>query len=185
MLLTGPKIASLVASGELQITPFNPDNVNPASYDVTLGEEIKVFSPESFPLRVRGSNPVITVHLAKGEEMVLQPGVGYLMHTAEVIGDPGVKYAVQINGKSSLGRVFISIHSTAGFGDPGFCGQYTLEVFCLHPVVIEGGMRIGQALFMETRGEPLSYALTGKYQGQKGATVGLGIETAKEINPGV
>lgn len=99
---------------------------------------------------------------------VLQPGIGYLMHTVERIKT--VKYNPILDGKSSIARLFIQVHATAGYGDPGFDGQYTLEVFSQHPIRVYPGMRICQIRFQtlftddpEVTGPLRTYDQIGKY----------------------
>lgn len=92
---------------------------------------------------------------------LLKPGIGYLMHTAEHVGTD--TFEPIIDGKSSIGRLFIKIHETAGFGDPGFNGQYTLEVTTEHPVIVYPGMRFCQIRFHTMVGEVTPYK--GNYTG--------------------
>lgn len=95
---------------------------------------------------------------------LLKPGIGYLMHTAERVTTK--KYVPVLDGKSSLGRLFITAHVTAGYGDPGFDGQYTLEVVATHPVVVYPGMRFCQMRFHTPVGEILDYGHRGHYTGK-------------------
>lgn len=99
---------------------------------------------------------------------VLKPGIGYLMHTVERIKT--LKYNPILDGKSSIGRLFLQIHATAGYGDPGFDGQYTLEVIVQHPIRVYPGMRICQIRFQtlftddpEVIGPLRTYDQIGKY----------------------
>lgn len=95
---------------------------------------------------------------------VLQPGIGYLMHTRERIATR--KYNPILDGKSSIGRLFIQVHATAGYGDPGFDGQYTLEVIVQHPIRVYPGMRICQIRFHTIAGElSKTYDQVGHYTG--------------------
>ena len=105
----------------------------------------------------------IAVHELDERGFLIRPGIGYLMHTAERVWTDS--YVPIIDGKSSIGRLFILVHFTAGFGDPMFKGQYTLEVMATHPVVIYGGQRFAQIRFHTTVGEILSYEEAGNYQG--------------------
>lgn len=86
---------------------------------------------------------------------VLQPGIGYLMHTAERVTTNC--YVPVLDGKSSVGRIFVKVHETAGYGDPGFDGHYTLEVTSQLPVKVYPGMRFCQIRFHTIVGEVLSY----------------------------
>lgn len=95
---------------------------------------------------------------------ILQPGVGYLMHTAERIHTD--HFVPVLDGKSSIGRLFVQVHVTAGFGDPGFDGQYTLEVMSLFPVRVYPGMRFCQIRFHTIEGDVTSYRELGHYTGE-------------------
>lgn len=138
-VLSGKTIQSAIESGELLISPFEPKQLNPASYDLTLGDQVTVYEDvcpygalsDRF-LDPRLKNPTRTFSIGS-EGYVLQPGVGYLMHTREVVGTD--KYVPAIDGKSSIGRLFVLVHVTAGLGDPGFKGQYTLEVLTTYPIL--------------------------------------------------
>jgi len=96
---------------------------------------------------------------------IILPGVGYLMHTVERVCTDS--YVPVLDGKSSIGRLFVKVHETAGFGDPGFDGQYTLEVTSLFPVRVYPGMRICQMRFHHIDGTPVSYQKLGHYLGDK------------------
>jgi dCTP deaminase len=93
---------------------------------------------------------------------VLLKGIGYLMHTAERVRTG--HYVPVLDGKSSIGRLFIAVHVTAGYGDTGFDGQYTLEVTAQHPVVVYPGMRFCQIRFHTTVGDVQPYH--GNYTGE-------------------
>ncbi len=94
----------------------------------------------------------------------LRPGVGYLMHTADRIGTDD--FVPVLDGKSSLGRLFLTAHVTAGYGDPGFNGQYTLEVVVTQPVIVYPGMRFCQIRFHTMVGPRVDYAAQGHYVGK-------------------
>lgn len=106
-------------------------------------------------------NPLDTYELKDGEGILLKPGIGYLMHTEERVKTD--HFVPVLDGKSSLGRLFVTIHVTAGYGELGFDGQYTLEVMVQHPVVLYAGMRIGQIRFHTIVGEKQSYQDRGHY----------------------
>lgn len=162
-ILSGKSIQYAVESGEILINPFETKHLNPASYDLTLGEGITVyegFSSEDHYLDSKKSNPSASFKMGP-EGYILRPGVGYLMHTQESVRTD--KYVPIVDGKSSIGRLFILIHYTAGFGDPGFSGQYTLEVSTLYPTKLYPGMRICQIRFQTLVGEVSLYQ--GHYQG--------------------
>lgn len=118
---------------------------------------------EGFYLDSKKENPVVTWEIP-GSGWVLKPGIAYLMHTAERICSE--HFVPIIDGKSSIGRLFIKVHETAGYGDAGFNGQFTLEVTVQIPVKVYAGMRIGQVRFNRTEGKVTSYKQTGTYQGE-------------------
>jgi dCTP deaminase len=172
MILTGNAIQQQIDGGHIRITPFDPKQLNPNSYDVRLGRQVRVYGPKNFPghgfasstgVELDAKEENCTTVVDMGEDgLVLKPGIGYLMHTEETIWSD--RYVPVIDGKSSIGRLFVWVHVTAGYGDIGFDGQYTLEVACLYPTVLYPGMRIAQVRFHETSGERTTY--DGNYTGQ-------------------
>lgn len=106
---------------------------------------------------------VVTFEMKPDKGWLLKPGIGYLMHTAERISTND--FVPVLDGKSSLGRLFMTAHVTAGYGDPGFDGQYTLEVVVTQPVVVYPGMRFCQIRFHTLVGKRLNYAAAGHYKG--------------------
>lgn len=183
-ILSGIEISHQIDQGRISIEPYNPKYLNPASYDLTLGKEVAVYDRVTIPdfggdvpgERLYPRNMGVSNFLdAKLENRVtrfsmdergflLKPGIAYLMHTSEKVGTD--HYVPIIDGKSSVGRLFIQIHATAGLGDPGFCGQYTLEVIVTVPVLVYPGMRIGQVRFYSINGEVTSYKETGHYKNE-------------------
>lgn len=188
-ILSGPEIRKQIELGKITIDPYDPRRINPASIDLTLGKGVSVYrhsyrwkrDPIFFENRV-GQDDGSTMHPSNGHlwdskvaqevdtfEMkesgwVLQPGIGYLLHTAERVTTN--HFVPVLDGKSSVGRAFVLVHYTAGYGDPGFNGQYTLEVTSLTPIRIYPGMRFCQIRFHTLVGEPLLYQERGHYQGQ-------------------
>lgn len=159
MILTGPEIQRQVELGKIQIEPFDPEQVNPASYDLRLGEEYLVYRGDLLDSKVDNST---VPGMITGGGLWLRPGKLYLMHTAEVVGTR--EFVTVIDGKSSIGRLGIVCHLTAGYGDPGFFGQYTLEVSVVHSVRVYAGMRFCQARFQTVQGELAQYE--GNYVGE-------------------
>lgn len=159
--LSGPEILRQIERGKIIIDPFSPSQVNPNSYDLRLGNELKTYATNILDPRMSEG----TYSHIIWDGYPLQPGYGYLATTIERTYCEG--FVPVINGKSSLGRLFLSIHQTAGFGDDGFEGQWTLELVAMaKPVRIYPGMRICQIAFMPIVGERLPYQ--GKYQNQEG-----------------
>jgi len=114
-------------------------------------------------LSSKRKHEVATFEMNAERGWLLKPGIGYLMHTAERVWT--TKYVPVLDGKSSLGRLFMTAHVTAGYGDPGFNGQYTLEVVVTQPVIVYPGMRFCQMRFHTYVGKHLHYEQTGHYVG--------------------
>lgn len=177
MILSDATLRELLASGYVCIDPYDPQLVQPASVDVRLGNEFRVMRNS----RLTHIDPfesqqrlMDTVTVPDGEPFVLHPGEFALGHTAEVIGCP-VDIVGIVNGKSSLGRLGIQVHATAGFIDPGFKGTVVLELSNVAnlPILLRPGMKIAQMVFQRLdRPAERPYGhpdLGSKYQGQQGA----------------
>ncbi len=186
-ILTGEEIKREIADGNISITPYEEKNVQPASIDLRLGEGIRIYTDivngwwNEAPPEVPGSllmprqtfkyldpkKPQATTEIKMDERgFIIKPGILYLMHTQEKIHTE--KYVSVLDGKSSIGRLGVVVHLTAGYGDPGFNGQYTLEVTCIHPVILYPGMKVAQMRFHDMRGKGnASYASKGHYVGDR------------------
>lgn len=163
-MLTGNEIKIQVHSGRLVIQPFDEDCIGPNSYDVRLGDELFVY--DETVLDVRRENRGHTIKIPP-EGIVLRPGKLYLGSTVEFTDNPD--YIPMYEGRSSLGRLGVCSHITAGFGDLGFRGRWTLEISVVQPIRIYAGIRIGQLYWHKPDGENLQrYA--GKYQDQASIT---------------
>lgn len=152
------------------IEPFNEDQVEPASYDVRLGNDFLVFERDE-TLAVDLDNPAdITkkVHIPDGGYFLLHPGEFVLGVTRETLHMPNGLVA-RIEGKSSIGRLGLMVHVTAGYIDPGFNGPVTLEMTGLHPLPIQlrPGKLIGQISFHMML-HPAEKPYQGRYQGAQG-----------------
>lgn len=158
MILTGKEIQKQVEQGTIQIDPFEPSRLNPNSYNVRLDSVLLRY--QNVELDVKRDEPVIGMEIGE-EGILLHPFEFYLGNTMEIAGSG--KYIPMLEGRSSLARMGLGIHITAGFGDVGFVGSWTLEIFCLKPIRIYAGMEIGQVFFVEAKGEVDLYR--GKYNG--------------------
>jgi dCTP deaminase len=165
-MLPDHEITAAVEAGHIGVTPWDPKLVQPASLDVRLGDEIKE--------RVEGPHGWETVvHHCPFE---LRPGQFVLGQTLETITVPAY-LAVHLGGKSSWGRLGLVVHSTAGFIDPGFTGQITLELSNVgpEPIPLRQGRSYGQLFFwLLTSSAKRPYGSPGlgsHYQGQRGATM--------------
>lgn len=174
MLLSDGEIAALCVKEELVISPFDPNRVQPASYDVTLGGTFRQFrhynTSAIYPWDQQQT--LMDSHTLREDSShyTLHPGRFALATTEERILLPDY-IAAQVGGKSSLGRLGLVVHATAGFIDPGFEGRITLELANMGelPIVLEKGMAIGQLLFMRL-GLPALVPYQGKYQHQENTT---------------
>jgi dCTP deaminase len=151
MILADATIKKLLKSKELTIKPFDPAKLQPCSYDVTLGSEFLVFDDtKGIMIDPQENNAELMrkVKVTKDKPFILHPGQFALAATAEEIG-VSEKYVCVLNGKSSLGRLGLVIHATAGFIDPGNSLHITLELFnvATMPIILRPGMKIGQVVF--------------------------------------
>lgn len=161
MILTGPEIMRARERGEIVIEPFDPESVNPNSYNFRLGNTLRVYDIEV--LDPRESNTFAECEIPS-EGRVLEPGRLYLAHTMERLG--GTVYAPTFAARSSVARLGIFINLSACLGDVGFIGQWTLQLFTSHRVRVYPGMAIGQMMWWQMHGELLLYE--GKYQHSEG-----------------
>jgi dCTP deaminase len=178
VLLSDRDIRAEIAAGRLGIDPFEDGMVQPSSVDVRLDTLFRVFNNTRYTHidpSVQQDELTSLVEPAPGEPFVLHPGEFVLGSTLERVSLPDDLVA-RLEGKSSLGRLGLLIHSTAGFIDPGWDGHVTLELSNVAnlPITIYYGMKIGQISFMQLT-EPTSTpygtsSLGSKYQGQRGPT---------------
>jgi dCTP deaminase len=156
MILSGQEILGRLG-GDIKIDPFNASALNPNSYNLTLHDELMVY--EEVVLDMAKANRVRRIPIPR-EGMVLSPNQLYLGRTAERTETHNL--VPQIEGRSSVGRLGLFVHVTAGFGDVGFCGHWTLEMFAVQPVRIYPGVPICQIFYHEITGEFREY--DSKYQ---------------------
>lgn len=180
MILSDWKLESMLKSGRLIVTPIDfKDQIQPASVDVRLGEEFKLYPPMGVGWVVDpekdNTNLPFSKFVPEGNSLDLMPGQFVLSHTKESVRLP-TNVVARVEGKSSLARLGLVVHATAGFIDPGFEGHITLEMTNLLPYAIKlrPGMKIAQISFQEMdrmARRPYGHAsLNSKYQGQQGAT---------------
>jgi len=164
MILTDKAILDNIDKGDIVITPFNRECLGSNSYDVHLGKYLAQY--ESRVLDARTHNKIVEMEIPE-EGFVIQPGTLYLGITAEYTETH--KHVPFLEGKSSIGRLGIDIHATAGKGDIGFCNYWTLEISCIQPVKIYAGMPIGQLIYFDVEGElltPYNTKANAKYNGK-------------------
>jgi len=151
MILTDAKILEQIEAGHIVIEPFDRNNLGSNSYDVRLGKYLAVYKDRVLDARQHNQIEEIVI----GEEgYVLQPNTLYLGVTEEYTETH--HHVPFLEGKSSIGRLGIHIHATAGKGDVGFCNTWTLEITVAQPVRIYAGMPIGQLIYFEVDGEVIN-----------------------------
>ncbi len=152
MILTDKKILEGLENGAIVIEPFRRDCLGTNSYDVHLGKHLATY--RDAVLDARKHNQINHFEIQE-EGFVLQPGTLYLGVTEEYTETHGA--VPFLEGKSSIGRLGIDIHATAGKGDVGFCNTWTLEISCVHPVRVYAGMPIGQLIYFRVDGDIENY----------------------------
>lgn len=159
MILSDKKILESIENGEIVIDPFRPDCLGTNSYDVHLGKYLAIYAEKE--LDARKHNRVEELEIGP-DGILLQPGILYLGVTEEYTETHNsVPF---LEGKSSVGRLGIDIHATAGKGDVGFCNTWTLEISCVQPVRVYAGMPIGQLIYFKVDGDIDQF-----YHSKKGA----------------
>lgn len=185
MILSGLKIADEVKAGRIYISDFDEKRLNPNSYNLRLADEVLVydkyancksifdkaacfidslFHPGKYILDMKKENPY-RIEKIPENGFVMRPGKLYLARTMERTRTDC--YVPMLEGRSSVGRLGIFIHATAGFGDVGFDGYWTLELSCVQPVRIYPGVEICQIYYHTIDGDYVPYK-SGKYQGNHG-----------------
>ncbi|HLT94694.1 MAG TPA: dCTP deaminase [Membranihabitans sp.] len=152
MILSDKKILEAIESGDIVIDPFDRKNLGTNSYDVHLGKGLAYYKDHI--LDARKHNTIVHFDIPP-EGFVLHPNTLYLGVTMEYTETHNA--VPFLEGKSSIGRLGIDIHATAGKGDVGFCNTWTLEISCTHPVRVYEGMPIGQLIYFKVDGEIENY----------------------------
>jgi dCTP deaminase len=151
MILSDKRILESIQKGEILIEPFRPECLGSNSYDVHLGKYLAVYVDEVLDAR---KHNLTTELLIPEEGIVLKPGELYLGVTEEYTET--FSFVPFLEGKSSVGRLGIDIHATAGKGDVGFCNHWTLEISVSKPVRVYAGMPIGQLIYFRVEGEVMN-----------------------------
>jgi dCTP deaminase len=161
LILSGKEIRRKLGR-EIVINPFNLKQLNPNSYNLKLHSELLVYEEELLDMKKQHEVRIIQI---PDEGLILEPGKLYLGRTEEFTETHG--YVPMLEGRSSVGRLGLFIHVTAGFGDVGFKGYWTLEIHCVEPIRIYSGVEICQIYYHALEGSYEEYN-SGKYQGNKG-----------------
>lgn len=160
MILTGKEIEKRLGD-DIKIEPYEAEQLNPNSYNLRLHNELLVYKGDI--LDPKENNETETIIIPE-EGYVLEPGQLYLARTLEYTETYGL--VPMILGRSSVGRLGITVHITSGFGDIGFCGYWTLQLTCVKKVRIYPNMKICQIFYHDVLGEYDSYD-SKKYQGSR------------------
>lgn len=177
VLISDRDIRSLVEQGQVILDPWDPDMLQPASVDIRLDRYFRIFDNHKYGMIDPSKEQPGLTHLLDiaDEPLILHPGEFVLGSTYECVTLPD-NIAARLEGKSSLGRLGLLTHSTAGFIDPGFTGHITLELSntATMPLALYSGMKIGQLCFFEMSSPAQapygSPAKESRYQGQRGPT---------------
>jgi dCTP deaminase len=152
MILSDKEIIQAIEKGEILIEPFDINCLGTNSYDVHLGKYLATYKDRVLDAK---KHNMIEVFEIPSEGFVLEPNTLYLGVTEEYTET--LSTVPFLEGKSSVGRLGIDIHATAGKGDVGFCNTWTLEISCTQPVRIYHGMPIGQLIYFKVSGEINNY----------------------------
>jgi dCTP deaminase len=178
VLLSDGDIRKEIASGRITLDPWDPEMVQPSSVDVRMDRYFRVFENHRYPhIDPAEEQPDLTrlVETPGDEAFILHPGEFVLASTYEVVTLPD-DISARLEGKSSIGRLGLLTHSTAGFIDAGFSGHVTLELsnVATLPIKLWPGMKIGQLCFFRLTSpaeQPYGSGASGsRYQGQRGPT---------------
>ncbi len=148
MILSDKEILLEIQKGTILIEPYRPECLGTNSYDVHLSKYLATYNS---PLLDAKKHNAIHHFEIPEDGYVLEPGVLYLGSTEEYTETHA--HVPFLEGKSSMGRLGIDIHATAGKGDVGFCNHWTLEISCIQPVRIYAGMPVGQLIYFVVQGE--------------------------------
>jgi len=178
VLLSDRDIKAELGAGRIALEPYQPEMVQPSSIDVRLDRFFRLFDNHKYPfIDPAEDQPELTrfVEVDASQPLILHPGEFVLGSTFELVSLPD-DVAARLEGKSSLGRLGLLTHSTAGFIDPGFSGHVTLELsnVATLPIKLWPGMKIGQMCFFRLSSpaeRPYGSAeYSSRYQGQRGPT---------------
>ena len=162
MILSGKEIHQQVENGTISIDPFNSGQLNPNSYNLRLHSDLLVYDSDVLDMKEKNSTSPLTI---TNECLLLEPQKLYLGRTIERTATD--KYIPMLEGRSSVGRLGLFIHITAGFGDIGFDGFWTLEIFCVQPIKIYANLEICQIFYHTIDGDYDLYR-SKKYQSNRG-----------------
>ncbi len=166
MIISGREIKRRLGT-DIEITPFNEKQLNPNSYNLRLHNELLVYQNDVLDMKKKNEASTIIIPT---DGLILTPGKLYLGRTVEHTRTDNL--VPLIEGRSSIARLGLFIHITAGFGDVGFRGYWTLEIFCVQPIKIYPAIEICQIFYHTIEGDFDRY-ISGKYQNNRGIQTSL------------
>ena len=161
MILSGLEIKKRMG-GDIVIKPYDEKFLNPNSYNLRLHNELMIYTTDTFDMKK--ANPTRVIPIPE-EGILLEPGNLYLGRTVEYTETYNL--VPMLEGRSSIGRLGMFVHVTAGFGDVGFKGYWTLEISVIHPIKIYPNIEVCQIFYHTILGDTQEYS-SNKYQGNKG-----------------
>lgn len=161
MIISGKEIKRRLGN-DVIIEPFEQNQLNPNSYNLRLHNELVVYQDKILDMKRKHETQKIII---PESGLILQPGILYLGRTVEYTATNNL--VPMIEGRSSIGRLGLFIHITAGFGDVGFKGFWTLEIFCVQPIRIYPTIEICQIFYHTIEGDFVNYT-SNKYQNNQG-----------------
>ena len=176
MILSGKEIKKQVKEGSIAIDPFTDEQINPNSYNLRLHPDLLIYDNDILDMREKNSASPLVI---PEDGLLLEPHKLYLGRTVERTSTD--KYVPMLEGRSSVGRLGLFIHITAGFGDIGFDGYWTLEIFCVQPIRIYSGLEICQIFYHTIDGDFDLYR-SKKYQSNKGVQPSMLYKDFEENN---
>lgn len=166
MILSGKEIEKRI-NKDIFIEPYNPSQLNPNSYNLKLHNRLLVYNNNELDMKKENTASEIII---PEEGLLLETGKLYLGRTVEHTRTENL--VPMLEGRSSIGRLGLFIHVTAGFGDVGFSGFWTLEIFCVQPIRIYPNVEICQVYYHDILGEYENYK-SGKYQDNNGIQISM------------
>ena len=167
MILSGLEIEKEIANGNIVVEPFDRSRLNPNSYNLRLHNELLVYDGPTLDMKTPNAYRELVI---PEEGLLLEPGKVYLGRTVEYTETKTL--VPMLEGRSSVGRLGLSIHITAGFGDVGFKGFWTLELHCVQPIRVYAGVEICQIYYHTIEGDYVPYD-GGKYQNNRGVQASM------------
>ncbi|MCL2618031.1 MAG: dCTP deaminase [Defluviitaleaceae bacterium] len=161
MILSGLEIAARLGK-DIVIEPYNERALGPNSYNLRLADELLVYENNELDMKTPNATRKISI---PAEGLLLQPGTLYLGRTVEYTQTRNL--VPMLEGRSSVGRLGLFVHVTAGFGDVGFSGFWTLEIHCIHPIRVYAGVEMCQIYYHTIEGNYIEYS-SDKYQHNQG-----------------